>query len=42
MINKIYLNISYDKKDEAKQYGAKWDKESKLWYTDGYGAKFGI
>ena len=42
MINKIYLNISYDEKDEAKQYGAKWDKESKLWYTDGYGAKFGI
>ena len=42
MINKIYLNISYHEKDEAKQCGAKWDKEFKLWYTDGYGAKFGI
>lgn len=42
MITKIYLNISYDEKDIAKQYGAKWDKKSKLWYTDGYGAKFGI
>lgn len=42
MINRIYLNVSYDEKDEAKQYGAKWDKEVKLWYTDGYDAKFGI
>ncbi|MDO8455069.1 MAG: DUF5710 domain-containing protein [Sulfurimonas sp.] len=42
MINQIYLNISYDEKDEAKEYGAKWDKELKLWYTDVYNAKFGI
>ena len=42
MIDKIYLNVPYEEKDEAKKYGAKWDKEAKLWYTDGYNAQFGI
>ena len=30
--NKIYLNVPYDEKDEAKQMGAKWDKSKKRWY----------
>ena len=29
---KIYLNVPYDEKDEAKKMGAKWDKSKKRWY----------
>ena len=32
--NKIYLNVPYDEKDEAKQMGAKWDKSKKRWYIE--------
>jgi len=32
--NKIYLNVPYDEKDEAKKMGAKWDKSKKRWYTE--------
>tara|TARA_B100000073_G_scaffold347432_1_gene361772 strand:+ start:1245 stop:1928 length:684 start_codon:yes stop_codon:yes gene_type:complete len=30
--SKIYLNVPYDEKDEAKKMGAKWDKSKKRWY----------
>lgn len=30
---KIYLNISYENKDNAKKLGAKWDPKKKKWYT---------
>ncbi len=29
---KIYLNVPYKEKDEAKKLGARWDPDSKLWY----------
>lgn len=29
----IYLNVSYDQKDDAKALGAKWDPGKKLWYA---------
>ena len=32
--NKIYLNVPYDEKDEAKKMGAKWDKSKKRWYIE--------
>ena len=31
--NKIYLNVSYAQKDEAKSKGARWDANKKKWYT---------
>lgn len=31
-INKIYLNVSYQEKDNAKEKGAKWDATKKKWY----------
>ena len=30
--NKIYLNVSYAEKDEAKSKGARWDANKKKWY----------
>ena len=30
--NKIYLNVPYSKKDEAKSKGARWNAEKKSWY----------
>lgn len=36
---KIYLNVSYYDKEEAKSYGAKWDANERCWYcydTDKY------
>lgn len=32
---RIYLNVPYSDKDEAKSLGAKWDKEAKKWYATG-------
>lgn len=32
-IAKIYLNVPYDNKDEAKMLGAKWDVSKKKWYS---------
>tara|TARA_B110001450_G_scaffold242940_1_gene253739 strand:- start:273 stop:1091 length:819 start_codon:yes stop_codon:yes gene_type:complete len=32
--NNNYINISYNDKDKAKELGAKWDKNKKLWYYD--------
>ena len=34
-MNKIYLHIPYESKDEFKKtYSIKWDTEKKLWYCD--------
>jgi hypothetical protein len=30
--NKIYLNVSYAQKDDAKSKGARWDPSKKKWY----------
>ncbi len=30
---RIYLNVPFAEKDEAKRLGARWDAERKLWYT---------
>tara|TARA_A100001011_G_scaffold391447_1_gene476943 strand:- start:84 stop:782 length:699 start_codon:yes stop_codon:yes gene_type:complete len=32
--NKIYLNVPYEEKDEAKSMGARWDKSKKRWYIE--------
>ncbi|MHB8153468.1 MAG: DUF5710 domain-containing protein, partial [Bacillati bacterium] len=29
---RIYVNVTYDEKDEAKQLGARWDTQQKRWY----------
>lgn len=29
---KIYLNVPYEEKEEAKKLGAKWDNAEKSWY----------
>lgn len=29
---KIYINVPYQKKDDAKQLGAKWDNVNKKWF----------
>ena len=31
--NRIYLNVSYDDKDDVKANGGKWCGEKKKWYT---------
>ena len=31
--SKIYLNVPFTKKEEAKKLGAKWDMEAKKWFT---------
>ncbi len=31
--DKIYLNVPYSEKDEAKSFGAKWDGDKKKWYV---------
>ena len=28
-----YFDVTFDKKDEAKQCGAKWDPDMKLWFS---------
>ena len=30
--DKIYLNVPFENKDFAKEYGAKWDIHKKKWY----------
>lgn len=32
MFDKVYMNVPYEEKDEAKSLGAKWDFELKTWY----------
>ena len=29
---RVYLNVPYNKKDEAKKSGARWSADRKLWY----------
>ena len=31
---KLYLNVPYDEKDDAKLLGAKWDKKKKKWFIE--------
>lgn len=31
---KVFLQIPYERKDEAKQFGCKWDFKKKMWYFD--------
>ena len=31
-VKKIYLNVPFDNKDEAKSLGARWDNDKKQWY----------
>ncbi len=31
---KLYLNVSFEEKDEAKAHGAKWNPKLKLWYVE--------
>ena len=31
---KLYLNVPYEEKDEAKKMGAKWDTKKKRWFID--------
>ena len=31
---RLYLNVPYGEKEEAKALGAKWDPRVKKWYTD--------
>ncbi len=31
---KLFLNVPYDEKDEAKKMGARWDKSKKRWYIE--------
>ena len=33
LYSRIYLNVEYDEKDEAKKLGIKWDTDFKKWYT---------
>ena len=35
MSTKIYLSVPFERKEDAKSLGAKWDKDKKLmnWYT---------
>lgn len=36
MVNsKIYLDVPYAQKDEAKSLGARWDPSKKKWYVPG-------
>lgn len=30
---KQYLNVSYEERNEAKKWGAKWDKDARKWYV---------
>lgn len=32
-VDRVYLHVSYDEKNEAKRMGAKWDNTKKKWYT---------
>lgn len=31
---RVYINVPYAEKDEAKLYGARWDPERRLWWID--------
>ena len=31
--DRVYLNVSYAKKEHAKALGAKWDSKKKKWYS---------
>ncbi len=31
-VARVYLNVPYDEKDEAKSLGARWDPDRQQWY----------
>ena len=33
-LSKVYINVPYSEKDEAKALGAKWDKQEKSWFLE--------
>jgi phage/plasmid primase-like uncharacterized protein len=33
-LSKVYINVPYSEKDEAKALGAKWDKKEKAWFVE--------
>lgn len=33
MFKRVYLNVNFKDKDKAKEMGACWDRDKKLWYT---------
>ena len=33
MLDDLYLNVPFSEKERAKDVGAKWDHERKLWYA---------
>lgn len=35
MFNRLYLNIPYAEKEEAKKFGARWNPEKKQWFFNG-------
>ena len=37
---KIYLNVPYGEKDEAKGWGARWDAGKKKWFIDYFFTKY--
>ena len=32
-VQRVYLNVPYEEKEEAKKLGAKWDVSKKKWYV---------
>lgn len=34
VVNRVYLNVPYKRKEEAKNLGARWDPRKKKWYTE--------
>ena len=38
--NRVYLNVSYDVKDDAKSMGARWNPDKKKWYAPNNSAKY--
>ena len=38
--NRIYLNVSYADKDDAKLLGAWWDADKKKWYAPNNSYKY--
>ena len=33
-LSRVYINVPYSEKDEAKALGAKWDKQEKSWFVE--------
>jgi predicted CopG family antitoxin len=33
-LNRVYLNVPFEEKEEAKKLGCKWDGDTKSWFSD--------